>query len=46
MNLTKANIKDLRKVTVKIVCSNHSEGSGTIVSMDGKRVFLGFASLL
>ncbi|HJF72176.1 MAG TPA: serine protease [Butyricimonas virosa] len=32
MNLTRANIKDLRKVTVKIVCSNNSEGSGTIVS--------------
>lgn len=33
MNLTRANIKDLRKVTVKIVCSNNSEGSGTIVSI-------------
>lgn len=33
MNLTRANIKDLRKVTVKIVCSNNNEGSGTIVSV-------------
>lgn len=33
MNLTRANIRELRKVTVKIVCSNNSEGSGTIVSV-------------
>lgn len=33
MNLTTANIKDLKKVTVKIVCSNSSEGSGTIVAV-------------
>ena len=39
MNLTKANIKDLRKVTVKIVCSNHSEGSGTIVSV-GENIYV------
>ena len=33
MNLTKANIRDLKKVTVKIECSNGSEGSGTIVAV-------------
>ena len=31
MNLTRANISDLKKVTVKIVCANGCEGSGTIV---------------
>lgn len=35
MNLTKANIKALKKVTVKIVCNNLNEGSGTIVSVEG-----------
>ena len=35
MNLTKANIKDLKKVTVKIECSNSSEGSGTLLSIGG-----------
>lgn len=35
MNLTKANISDLKKVTVKISCANSSEGSGTIVSVGG-----------
>lgn len=39
MNLTKANIKELRKVTVKIVCSNSSEGSGTIVSI-GENIYV------
>lgn len=33
MNLTKANIKALRKVTVKIECSNNNKGSGIIVSV-------------
>lgn len=33
MNLTKANISDLKKVTVKIVCSNCDEGSGTVLSV-------------
>ena len=33
MNLTKANVSDLKKVTVKIVCSNHDEGSGTVLSI-------------
>ena len=35
MNLTKANLSDLKKVTVKITCANSSEGSGTIVSAGG-----------
>ena len=39
MNLTKANIKDLKKVTVKIVCSNGNEGSGTIVSV-GENIYV------
>ena len=33
MNLTKADYKDLKKVTAKIVCNNESEGTGTIVSI-------------
>lgn len=33
MNLTKANISYLKKVTVKIECINGSEGSGTIVAV-------------
>lgn len=33
MNLTKANISDLKKVTAKIECSNGNEGSGTIVNI-------------
>ena len=39
MNLTKANIRELKKVTVKIVCSNHNEGSGTIVSV-GENIYV------
>lgn len=34
MNLTKANIGDLKKVTVKIECANGAQGSGTIVSVE------------
>ena len=33
MNLTKANIRDLKKVTVKIECSNGSQGTGTMVAV-------------
>ena len=39
MNLTKANIRDLKKVTVKIECSNGSEGSGTIVAV-GSAIYI------
>lgn len=46
MNLTKANIKDLRKVTVKIVCCNNSEGSGTIVSVEGSLYVLTAAHVI
>lgn len=35
MNLTKASIKDLKKVSVKIVCSNNGEGSGTLLAVGG-----------
>lgn len=40
MNLTKANIKALRKVTVKIECSNNNKGSGIIVSVGGTSMSL------
>lgn len=46
MNLTKANIKDLRKVTVKIESSNNSEGSGTIVSVEGTLYVLTAAHII
>lgn len=39
MNLTKASIRELKKVTVKIMCPNHSEGSGTIVSV-GEHIYV------
>jgi len=35
MILTKANISELKKVTVKIVCPKDVEGSGIIVSANG-----------
>lgn len=35
MILTQANIRDLKKVTAKISCSNQSEGTGTIILVDG-----------
>lgn len=35
MILTKANISELKKVTVKIVCPKYVEGSGIIVSANG-----------
>lgn len=46
MNLTKANIKALRKVTVKIECSNNSEGSGIIVSVGGNLYVLTAAHVI
>lgn len=40
MNLTRPDIKDLRKVTVKIICtSDRGEGSGTIVRV-GEELFV------
>ncbi len=46
MNLTKANIKDLKKVTVKINCSNGTEGSGIIVAIEGNLYVLTAAHII
>lgn len=46
MNLTKANIKDLKKVTVKINCSNGTEGSGIIVAIEGNLYVLTAAHVI
>lgn len=46
MNLTKANIKDLKKVTVKINCSNGTEGSGIIVAIRGNLYVLTAAHVI
>lgn len=35
MILTKANITELKKVTVKILCPKDGEGSGTVICFDG-----------
>ena len=35
MILTKANITELKKVTVKILCPKEEEGSGTVICLDG-----------
>ena len=37
MNLTKANIKALRKVTVKIECSNNNKGGSSGISSDERK---------
>ena len=46
MNLTKANFKDLKKVAVKIDCSNGSEGSGIIVAVNDELYVLTAAHVI